>query len=156
MKKLIRRYLKLGVSILFALSLSQMPRYIELYLHVLRGALLEVERSIEILEKQASYSNKSLAEYIRKHLNSDDTDFRNTGLAILSQLKRRREYKSSIGSLQSAAAWNKPFIFIKNFDYSIARSVDFKPALSITEESLIYILASFLLCLIFIPPVFKF
>ena len=152
----IKRYFKLFISLLFAASLSQMPHYMELYLHVLKGALLEAEKNVNALEKRAAHSRKSLMEYIRKHINSKDDDFKNTGRAMLLQIKRYKAYKKAIDSMDMAPLWERPFVFIKNFDYSIAMVIDFKPVLPINREGLVYFLAGFLIGFILIPPMFKF
>ena len=60
MKRSAKRYFKLFISLLFSVSLSQMPHYMDLYLHVLKGALLESGKNIEALERRAVASKKKV------------------------------------------------------------------------------------------------
>lgn len=133
------------VVIVCALAVSQFPQYMNQYLDALKGALFESEKSYSSLKESASETNKSVREFIDKHLKSNDLDFMNSGKRWDELLKRYEGYKFSIKSITEAGVFMRPIVFLKNVNWDLASKIKLKPAVPLTWESFLYAIVGILI-----------
>jgi hypothetical protein len=126
----------------FAVVFAQLPMFIAQYIQRLGGHLDELTRIILQYREAAKGSGKTLEQYISTHLDSGITDFINTGKIMESNLARFDSLTQALESLRGAGAVQKPFIFLKNIDLSIAKGTlqDFTPGVPVNIEGAIYAL----------------
>lgn len=119
---------------------SQIPEFIQQYSQRLAGHVHELERLLAQLRQTASYSNKTLDQYIQKFMASSDPDFASQGHFMNGIFTRWEELNQALNHLSQSSPWSRPFIFWGDFQYDIARSAfdSFQPAINLTLEGLCY------------------
>ncbi len=119
---------------------SQIPQFIQQYSQQLAGHVEELNYLLEQLHQVASYSNKTLEQYINKFLNNSDPDFLHQGEFMQTMLSRWQDLSIALQSLLESSIWTRPYAFIAHFNYEIAKSAfySFQPSISLTLEGVCY------------------
>lgn len=128
-----------------ALLLSQAPQYMNLYLNVLSGSRAEAERSVAVIKEKAAELGMSTREFIDDLVKSQSQVAKKSGEVHEAQLKRFEALKKAFEALKGASAFTRPFVFLKHVDWSLAKNVQFQPALPFTLESVLYVIVGILL-----------
>lgn len=118
MSKIVDRLFVVAGALLF----SQTPLFMQSYSHQLQGHVSELNLQIAAMRKVASHSGKSLEQYIGKFLQSPDADFSSQGQLMQGMMDRYNHLSESLLALQNATVWEKPFLFLKNFNTDIAKA----------------------------------
>jgi hypothetical protein len=123
-----------------ALAFCQFPEFLQQYQSRLAGHLGECTRQLMILQQNAQMGGKSLEALAQKFLQQSDPDFIRQGEMITGVMVRQEELQHALMALQSAPAWNKPFLFMHLANLDIVSSTwhNFAPGLTLTTETLCY------------------
>lgn len=134
---LMEKFCSLSGALLFA----QFPAFFQQYTHELYGHLAELTYQNSILEQSAKLANKTLPQLIYKFTSSLDPDFQKQGHFMQSIGDRLDEYTRAFQSLQSAAIWQKPFLFIRyaKRDVILDTLSHFEWGISFSAESGVYL-----------------
>lgn len=118
----------------------QIPIFIHQYMQRLAGHVAELNQLLNKLREMAAQSNKTLEQYIAKFMASQDVDFSNQGLFMLDVVKRWDNLNEALYNLMNSSIWQRPFVFVRDLQYDIARSTlhDFQPGISLTVEGVCY------------------
>lgn len=118
----------------------QIPLFILQYTQRLAGHVGELNLLLNKLRELANQSHKSLEQYIAKFLASNDSDFVGQGEFMLGVVNRWESLNKALNDLMSSSIWERPFVFIKELQYDIARSTfhDFQPGIQLTVEGFVY------------------
>jgi hypothetical protein len=139
--------LKLAAGLLLALVLSQFPEFVQQYRQRLGGAVDALRPLVESFDAAAAGEGLSRAAALdRLSANPDGLvvgETRATGDAIFRYETLSRQQ----AELAAAGEFGRLFIFLKDFDPSIARRAaeDFEPALPATMEGAAHAAAGFVL-----------
>lgn len=119
---------------------SQIPEFFQQYTQRLAGHVAELSYQVDGLKKIASISGKTLDQYIHKFMINSDPDFVRQGEFMDGILIRWQELNQALFKLTQASIWEHPFVFLKEMDYSIARSTyqSFQPGLNLSTEGFLY------------------
>lgn len=128
-----------------ALILSQGPQYMNLYLNVLSGAKAAHEKSVAALTEKAKELDVTVEQFIADLLKSESKVSKSSGEVHKKQLADYENTKRAYEALSGASAFMRPFVFLKYVDWSLAKNVQFQPALPLTLESLAYVLVGIVL-----------
>jgi len=131
-----------------ALFICQAPQYMNLYLNVLSGAKAEAEKSVALIAEKASELGMTTKEFIADLTNSQSQAAKKSAEVHQAQIIRLEKIKAAFEAIKNASSVARPFVFIKHVDWSLAKSVQFQPALPFTLEALIYVIAGILLGMI--------
>lgn len=129
-----------------ALLFSQIPSFMQQYQQHLSGHISELNLQISLLRQIAEKSNKSLDEYIKKFLDSDDLDFSRQGEYLQNMVTRYVDMSSSYVQLKDADVWHRPLIFLRNLYSDIGWKTyeNYEFAIIFSLEGLVYALLGFL------------
>ncbi len=127
-------------AVLGALAFAQFPQYCAQYIQRLGGHVDEAARNMDRYREIAKEVGKSLYQYSQHLLNSKDPAVFKTGQKIAGDLERYDQLAAALKELQTAPAYKKFFVFIKNIDLEIARGAweNFTPGLPVTLEGAAY------------------
>lgn len=130
-----------------ALMASQAPLFIQHYNQQLSGHISELRHQVEIMRTTALRSDKTLDQFIDKFLGSSDMDFVRQGELMQSMVQRLDTLKESFNSLKEATVLTRPFIFLEQFNWDIAKSTfqSFTIGIPLNTEGLIYALIGIVL-----------
>jgi hypothetical protein len=119
---------------------SQIPEFMQQYTQRLAGHVDELQRLLNQIRQVATYSNKTLEQYIQKFISSSDPDFVHQGEFMQGMLVRCDELYQSLIHLMHSSMWMRPFTFFKELQYDIAHStfVSFQPGINLSLEGLCY------------------
>ena len=119
---------------------SQIPQFMQQYKQRLAGHVDALQKIIHQLRQIASFSQKSLEEYIQKFRESADSDFARQGDFMQGILTRWQELHQTLEHLTQSPFWLQPYYFLKDFQADIARSTldSFQPGLNLTVEGICY------------------
>lgn len=138
-----------------AVTFAQVPQLIQQYIDVLAGALMEAGRQYEAIRIHAAATGKTVNEFIEKHLNSSDPDFRGSGKIFQATVERYEELQSAYKALIDVPLWQKPFSFITHYDSSIMQAVVFEPGLPLNTEGLVYAVTGAVVGFLFYNTILK-
>jgi len=130
---------------IIAIILLQTPLFISQYLNTLSGALFESEKTVKSIHKSAKKRNKTLEEFIQKHLKNSDKDFQASGRVMQKSYKRYMNYKTAFHEITKANIWLKPIKFISYFDYQLSKATKFTPGIPFQLEASVYAFIGILL-----------
>lgn len=155
-------------AVIGALTLSQAPTFMQDYTQQLSGHVSELRYQIEIFRSAASQSGKTLEQFIQKFKDSPDLDLAAVGSIMQEMVVRYTNLSNSYNALVQSSVFERPFVFLKYFDWDLAKLTfaDYHLGLSLTLDGFIYALIGLYLgvviyfifsrCLIFAcRPVFK-
>jgi hypothetical protein len=131
-----------------ALFLSQAPQYINLYLNVLSGAKAAHEKSVASLIEKAKELDMSVQQFIDDLLKAESQVSKNSAQVHQKQLADFENTKRAFEALKNATAFRRPFVFIQYVDWSLAKNVQFQPALPLTFEAFVYVVVGVILGMI--------
>lgn len=119
---------------------SQIPEFMQQYTHRLGGHVDELQQLITQMRQVASYSNKTLEQYLHKFISSSDPDFVRQGEFMQGILFRWEELNRAFYSLTQSTILTRPYIFLKELQYDIAQSTltTFHPSINLSTEGLCY------------------
>lgn len=125
-----------------AFLFSQFPLFMQYYTHQLIGHVAELQWQVSTMRHSASMVGKSLDQYISKFSSHADSDFSLQGKMMQQTLDRWHHFSEGLQGMQQATVWEKPFLFLKNFDLSIATTTfeAYQPAIPTSLEGGIYAL----------------
>lgn len=129
-----------------ALLFSQIPSFMQQYQHQLSGHISELNLQITILREIAEKSGKSLDEYIKKFLDSEDPDFSRQGEFLQNMVTRYMDMSGSYLQLKESDVWHRPFVFVTNLYKDIAWKTydNYEFSIIFSLEGLIYAALGFL------------
>jgi hypothetical protein len=119
---------------------SQIPSFMHQYTQRLAGHVEELNHLLEDLRKVASYSHKTLDQYIEKFMSSTDLDFSRQGEFMQNIVVRWEDLSQSLNHLLQSTIWNRPYVFLSHVNYDIAKETfySFQPGLALTGEGMYY------------------
>lgn len=132
-----------------AVLFSQGPEFMQQYLQRLGGHLDEARRQVAGFHKTAQEAGLSLDQLIgQTSANHDPAVARLSGV-MTDAVDRVLTLQSAHDALLQAAAWERPLVFLRHLDVSIARATGavYQPAVPTTLEGLAYALAGMLFAL---------
>lgn len=123
-----------------ALSFSQIPLFMQQYQHHLAGHVSELQALILSMKESAALTGKSLEQYVSKFLSSTDPDFVRQGELMHQMMQRFQKLQEGYEALNHTSLYSKPFLFIRYFDGSIAKSTwaSFEMGFSFSTEGMAY------------------
>lgn len=136
------RLLDRAFAVVGALVGAQAPMFIQQYNQQLSGRVAELKLQIEAIINIAAQSQKSIRQFIQRFIDSGDPDFMRQGDLMLSMNERYEGLLNASHQLSSATVISKPFVFIREFNWEIARSTfaDFQAGVPFTLEGFCYAL----------------
>lgn len=119
---------------------SQIPQFMQQYTQRLAGHVDALQKLLTQLRGIASFSNKSLEQYIQKFKNSTDSDFLNQADFMQGILTRWQDLHQTLDHLTQSSIWLRSYYFLKDMKPDIAYSTfeSFQLGLSFTIEGLCY------------------
>ena len=119
---------------------SQIPQFMQQYTQRLAGHVEALQKLIDQMRQIASFSNKTLEQYIEKFKESSDLDFSRQGDFMQGIVTRWQELHQALNHLTQSSIWLHPYYFLKDLQPDIAHSTlaSFQPGLSLTIEGLCY------------------
>ena len=126
-----------------AVLFSQAPHFYQQYLQRLGGHVEELKLQTAALQQAAAKSGKTFGEVIQKFLSNTDLDFAAQGEVLQSMFTRYSDLNHAYSSLANATVFTRPFVFLKYFQFDIAKMTlaDFTFGLTLTVEAGVYALA---------------
>jgi hypothetical protein len=130
-----------------AIAFAQFPQYLVLYIQRLGGHVDEAARNIDKYREIAKEVGKSLYQYSQHLLGSNDPAVFKTGQKVAQDLQRYDSLAAALKELQSAPAYKKFFVFLKDMDFDIARATlaNFTPGLPFNLEGAAYAAAGIII-----------
>ncbi|MCE2983159.1 MAG: DUF2937 family protein [Parachlamydia sp.] len=154
---LLFRLLDRFVVVLFVLIGSQCPAFMHQYLQRLAGHANEAAYQVQLIGQMAAVHGKIMPDYIAKFLLSGDPDFVLQGSYMEGLVARSQRLNASLLSIEGSPLWERPFVFLKELDSSIAQKTyqSFQPGFNLTMEGLAYSLAGLLIGYLFCRLIFN-
>lgn len=123
-----------------ALIGSQIPQFMQQYTQRLAGHIEALQKLVDQLRQIATFSHKTLEQYIQKFRDSSDSDFIYQGDFMQGILTRWQDLHQVLDHLTQSSMWLRPYYFLKDFQPDIAHStlISFQPGLNLTLEGLCY------------------
>ena len=132
------------LAVLMAVAAAQAPVYYDQYLQALAGVRQEAEVRYQELLREATALQLSVEEFIVRHEVNGDAVFQASGRIHRTTLERYQRFDAAYRALSSADAWHKPVQLAREFDPDIQAIVQFKPALTLSREALVWALCGVL------------
>jgi hypothetical protein len=130
---------------------SQIPEFFQQYTQRLSGHVSELHRLLNQMRQVASYSNKTLEQYIHKFISSSDPDFVHQGEFMQGMVSRFDELNQALNYLMQSSMWLKPYVFAKGIQYDIAHATlsSFQPGINLNVEGFCYAVGGILVGWVF-------
>lgn len=137
------------LCVIGAVAFSQGPEFMQQYLQRLGGHLAEARRQLAAFEATASQSGITFDRLVSQTSASPDQAIARLAGTLTDTARRVSELQGAHDALLQAAAWERPLVFLRHMDLTIARATAaiFKPAVPTTAEGLVYAGAG-MLCLL--------
>ena len=126
-----------------AVLFSQAPEFMQQYLQRLGGHLAEARRQLAQFEELARQAGRSsLQELVAQYAANADPAVTGMGRLMSETETRVGALSAAEEALRDASVWERPFVFLRQFDWEIARGTAgvFKPAVPTTLEGILYAL----------------
>jgi hypothetical protein len=135
---LIDRILCVAGAVLF----SQAPEFMQQYLQRLGGHLAEARRQLAQFEQLARQAGKTLQELAAQYATNPDPSVAGLSRLIGETETRVGGLSASEAALRDASLWERPFVFLRQLDWEIARGTSgvYKPGMPTTLEGALYAL----------------
>lgn len=132
-----------------AVLFSQGPEFMQQYLQRLGGHLDEARRQVATFQRTAVDSGLTLERFISQTSANADPAVAKLAGVISASVERADALAAAHGALLHATLWERPFVFLRHLDSTIARSTAavYQPAVPTTLEGLIYALLGMMLAL---------
>ena len=140
-----------ALCVLGTIAFSQIPEFMQQYLQRLGGHLDEARRQLAQFRHTAEQSGLTLDHFIKQTGANSDAAVAKLGGVMTDAVARVDELQAAQTAIQNASLWERPFVFLRNYDPSIGHAAwaIFKPAVPTTVEGLVYALAGMLFLLTF-------
>jgi hypothetical protein len=137
------------LCVLGAVLFSQGPEFMQQYLQRLGGHLDEARRQLAVFQQTAAQAGLSLDQFISQTGTNSDASVARLGGVMTDTVERVSALQSAHNALLHAALWERPFVFVRHLDATIARATGsvYQPAVPTTVEGLLYALAGMLVFL---------
>ena len=124
-------------------AMAQFPAFYQQYLQRLGGRLDQTRDDLQRLLTDAQTLGRSIEAYISELQASGTAAAGQAAKRELERLGRANDLETAYGALQQATPIERPFVFAKHFDPSVAQDTlnSYEPALPATAEGLCYALA---------------
>jgi hypothetical protein len=135
-----------ALCVIGAVIFSQVPEFMQQYLQRLGGHLDEARRQLQQFQQAAAQSGLTLDRLIGQASANADPAVAKLGGVMTSTVARVDALQTAQAAIQHASLWNRPFVFLRYLDPSIAHATwtIFKPAVPTTGEGFVYALAGML------------
>ena len=140
-----------GLAALFgAGAFAQFPAFYQQYLQRLGGRLDQTRDDLQRLLADAETLGRSIEAYIQELQNAGTAAAGHAARRELERLGRADEFQTAYGALEQATPLERPFMFAKHLDPTIARDTlsGFEPAVPATAEGVCYALAGALVAML--------
>lgn len=129
-------------AVVGALAVSQIPLFIQQYKHQLSGHVAELQIQVDAMRQAASHSGKTLEQFIKKFVDSQDGDFSLQGEIMQSMVSRWHSLSDAFFALKDASLFTKPVVFALHFNPAIAKETmdSFVPGIPLSLEGGVYAL----------------
>lgn len=119
------------------------------YLQRLGGHLDEARRQLVVFQQTAAQAGLSLDQFISQTGTNPDGSVARLGGVMTEAVERVSTLQSAHDALLHASLWERPFVFVRHLDVTIARATGavYQPAVPTTIEGLLYALAGMLVFL---------
>jgi hypothetical protein len=126
-----------------ALVLSQAPFFMQQYTQQLSGHVAELHIYMNTIQNAAALSGKTVPQYIQKFVENADVDFARQGDVMQGMVDRWSFLTDALESMQHTTVFSKPFVFITQFNWEIAKATwtSFDFGFAFNSESILYALA---------------
>lgn len=135
--------------IITAVAFAQFPQVIDHYISALTGAHYEAGKAVADIKKAASKGKKTIEQFIQKHEQNPDADFKASGMNMRSTLDRFNQYADSLKKLKEARPWTRWWVFLRNYDMDLLKAVKFKPGVPLNAEGILYAFFGLILGVLF-------
>jgi hypothetical protein len=135
-----------ALCVIGAVIFSQVPEFMQQYLQRLGGHLDEARRQLQQFQQAAAQSGLTLDHLISQTNVNTDPAVAKLGGVMTDAVARVDALQTAQSAIQHASLWNRPFVFLRYLDPSIAHATwtIFKPAVPTTVEGFVYALAGML------------
>ena len=129
-------------AVLGAVIFAQAPLFMQQYTQQLIGREAELKLQVEGMRNAAAISGKTLESFIKKFIDSGDTDFALQGEAMQAMIARWHHLSDALSAMQHSNLWSRPFAFIYHLNGDAFSSTlsNFHAGLPITIEGAVYAL----------------
>lgn len=136
---LVDRILCVAGAVLFA----QGPEFMQQYLQRLGGHLAEAHRFLAGFHSTADQAGITFERLVSQTAASPDQAVARLAVVMTDAAERVAQLQLAYDALVGAAAWERPFVFLRHLDWAIMRGTAaiFKPAVPTTVEGLLYAVA---------------
>ncbi len=123
-----------------ALICFQAPVFMQQYGHQLSGRVEELKLQINGMMNVAIQGQKTLPQFIQRFIESGDPDFMRQGQLMQWTSERYEKLSEAYQALTHASVISKPFVFLRDFNWTIAQSTfnEYQPGISFTFEGMVY------------------
>lgn len=128
------------LSAILIIAFMQIPAFIQTYIQILAGHVAELNYQLNLYREAASNLQKTLPDLVSRFLNINDPDIHAIGVVLKQLSERADKLNYQLNLLTGSSAWQKPFHFISNIDFTLARESwdQFQLGLPLTLESFTY------------------
>jgi len=125
-----------------AVVFSQAPEFMQQYLQRLGGHLAEARRQLAQFEEIARQAGRTVQELAAQYADNADPTVIGMGRLMSETETRVGVLSASEVALRDAPVWERPFVFLRQFDWEIAHGTAgvYKPAVPTTLEGALYAL----------------
>lgn len=129
-----------------AVLFAQAPLFMQQYTQQLIGRQAELKWQVDLMQRAAAASGKTLDAYINKFTMSGDSDFIMQGETMQALVQRWHQLTDALAGMQDSTLWSRPFTFLYHLNGDVFSStlVNFNPGLPINLEGGVYALAGLL------------
>src|SRR3954471_24132107 len=103
-----------------AVAFTQVPEFFQQYLQRLGGHLDEARRQLLQFQTIATQAGPTIEAFAAQTSPNADTAVAKLGGVITATVERVHELELAQSALQSASLWERPFVFLRHVDASIA------------------------------------
>lgn len=123
-----------------AVAFSQFPEFMQQYLQRLEGHLDEARLALDRFRDAAALSGMTLDQLVAGAAANPDKAMGRLGEVVRAAGARVEELAAADAALRHASMWTRPFVFLSQADWGIARATlaIFRPAVPTTAEGLAY------------------
>lgn len=127
-------------GIVLAAALSQFPEYAQQYTQRLGGAVDELKAITAKFDSDATAAGLTRDQALARYESSPDSFLSGQGHSIEQDFARYQLLSATLQRIEGADAWERLRDFPSYFDSDIGHRTldDFKPAIPVTEEGLLY------------------
>jgi len=135
-----RRSLSLVGGLMLAVVLSQFPEYAQQYTQRLAGAVDELKTITGEFDRAAAAAGLSREAALARYRQSPDQFLAGRGVGMAATFQRYAELSSALVEIRGADALQRLQALPVYFDSDVGRRTldDFKPAVPVTQEGLLY------------------